>query len=99
MKFLILPYYPFCLPAEEATNGSPNRRRDSGESPFVDVSTTWLRRCQTHGGEGHARGVVVVVRKVAHGWPSVRRLEAWGSKLGFAENGVNLGLGLCLFWV
>ena len=43
MKFLILPYYPFCLPAEEATNGSPNRRRDSGESPFVDVSTTWLR--------------------------------------------------------
>ncbi|TYG77793.1 hypothetical protein ES288_D02G004100v1 [Gossypium darwinii] len=59
----------------------------------------FCRRCQTHGGEGHARGVVVVVRKVAHGWPSVRRLEAWGSKLGFAENGVNLGLGLCLFWV
>ena len=29
---------------------------------------------------------------------SLRRL-AWGSKLGFAENGVNLGLGLCLFWV
>ncbi|TYJ34667.1 hypothetical protein E1A91_A05G184900v1 [Gossypium mustelinum] len=30
MKFLILPYYPFYLPTEEATNGSPNRRRDSG---------------------------------------------------------------------
>ncbi|TYI17376.1 hypothetical protein ES332_A07G019300v1 [Gossypium tomentosum] len=45
MKFLLLPYYPFCLPAEKATNGSPNRRRDSSESPFVDASTTWLQCC------------------------------------------------------
>ncbi|KAL1158719.1 hypothetical protein V6Z11_A08G243300 [Gossypium hirsutum] len=45
MKFLLLPYYPFRLLAEKATNGSPNRRRDSGESPFVDASTTWLRCC------------------------------------------------------
>ena len=38
----------------------------------------------------------VVDEGATHG--SLRRL-AWGSKLGFAENGVNLGLGLCLFWV
>ncbi|TYI21124.1 hypothetical protein ES332_A06G015600v1 [Gossypium tomentosum] len=42
---------------------------------------------------GHARGVVVVVRKVAHGWPSVRRLEAWGVAK------VDLGLLGYLLWL
>ncbi|KAB2071453.1 hypothetical protein ES319_A08G222700v1 [Gossypium barbadense] len=49
MKFLLLPYYPFRLLGEKATNGSPNRRRDSGESPFVDASTTWLRGAHDRG--------------------------------------------------
>ncbi|TYJ06028.1 hypothetical protein E1A91_A12G204500v1 [Gossypium mustelinum] len=38
MKFSLLPHSPLCLPAEKATNGSPNRRRDSG------AVRSWRRR-------------------------------------------------------
>ncbi|TYG88442.1 hypothetical protein ES288_A12G021800v1 [Gossypium darwinii] len=56
MKFLILPYYPFCLPAEEATNGSPNRRRDSG----VHDRGAWMREIEIVCGRADVRGKLIM---------------------------------------